>query len=90
MANGIASVELVIALGKEGFLCSFGAAGLVPDVVEESIRRLQAELPNGPYAVNVIHAPADRKSVVKGKSEDHGCLGLLKVKRQQCKIQTQV
>ncbi len=59
MANGIASVELVIALGKQGFLCSFGAAGLVPDVVEDSIRRIQAELPNGPYAVNVIHAPAE-------------------------------
>ena len=28
MANGIASVELVVALGKAGFLCSFGAAGL--------------------------------------------------------------
>ena len=59
MANGIASVELVIALGKAGFLCSFGAAGLVPDVVEESIRQIQAALPNGPYAVNVIHAPAE-------------------------------
>lgn len=59
MANGIASVELVVALGKQGFLCSFGAAGLVPDVVEESIRRIQAELPNGPYAVNIIHAPAE-------------------------------
>lgn len=59
MANGIASVELVIALGKQGYLCSFGAAGLVPDVVEESIRRIQAALPNGPFAVNIIHAPQE-------------------------------
>lgn len=59
MANGIASVELVVALGKAGFLCSFGAAGLVPDVIEESIKRIQAQLPNGPYAVNLIHAPAE-------------------------------
>ena len=59
MANGIASVELVIALGKAGYLCSFGAAGLVPDVVEDSIRRIQEALPNGPFAVNVIHAPAE-------------------------------
>jgi len=59
MANGIASVELVVALGKAGFLCSFGAAGLVPDAVEEAVRRIQAELPNGPYAVNLIHAPAE-------------------------------
>ena len=59
MANGIASVELVIALGKAGLLCSFGAAGLVPDVIEDSIKRIQAALPNGPYAVNLIHAPAE-------------------------------
>ncbi|MEH6452898.1 MAG: 2-nitropropane dioxygenase, partial [Psychromonas sp.] len=59
MANGIASVELVVALGKAGFLCSFGAAGLVPDLIESSIKRIQAELPNGPYAVNLIHAPAE-------------------------------
>jgi len=59
MANGIASVELVIALGKAGMLCSFGAAGLVPDAVEDAIKRIQAELPDGPYAVNLIHAPAE-------------------------------
>ena len=59
MANGIASVELVVALGKAGMLCSFGAAGLVPDVIEDSIKRIQSELPNGPYAVNLIHAPAE-------------------------------
>ena len=61
MANGIASVELVIALGKAGLLCSFGAVGLVPDVIEDSIKRIQAELPNGPYAVNLIHAPAQNR-----------------------------
>ena len=59
MANGIASVELVVALGKAGFLCSFGAAGLVPDAVEDAIKRIQAELPQGPFAVNLIHAPAE-------------------------------
>ncbi|WP_354625332.1 PfaD family polyunsaturated fatty acid/polyketide biosynthesis protein [Psychromonas sp. MME2] len=59
MANGIASVELVIALGKAGFLCSFGAAGLVPDVIEASIKRIQAALPNGPFAVNLIHSPSE-------------------------------
>jgi PfaD family protein len=57
MANGIASEELVIALGKQGILCSFGAAGLVPDRVEQAIRRIQAALPNGPYAFNLIHSP---------------------------------
>lgn len=57
MANGIASEELVIALGKAGFLCSFGAAGLVRSRVEEAIKRIQKELPNGPYAFNLIHSP---------------------------------
>lgn len=57
MANGIASEELVIALGKAGFLCSFGAAGLVKSRVEEAIKRIQKELPKGPYAFNLIHSP---------------------------------
>lgn len=59
MANGIASVELVIALGKAGFLGSFGAAGLTPNIVEDAIKKIQKELPNGPYAVNVIHSPQE-------------------------------
>lgn len=57
MANGIASEELVIALGKAGMLCSFGAGGLVPKRVSEAIDKIQAELPNGPYAFNLIHSP---------------------------------
>ncbi|QSX41830.1 PfaD family polyunsaturated fatty acid/polyketide biosynthesis protein [Shewanella cyperi] len=59
MANGIASEELVIALGKAGILCSFGAAGLVPTRVEAAIKRIQAALPTGPYAFNLIHSPSE-------------------------------
>jgi PfaD family protein len=59
MANGIASEEMVIALGREGFLGSFGAAGLVPSRVEEAIHRLQQALPEGPYAFNLIHSPSE-------------------------------
>jgi trans-AT polyketide synthase/acyltransferase/oxidoreductase domain-containing protein len=59
MANGISSVELVVALGKAGLLCSFGAAGMVADEIEESVKRIQGELPNGPFAVNLIHAPSE-------------------------------
>ncbi len=59
MANGIASEELVIALGKAGILCSFGAAGLVPARVEAAISRIQAALPSGPYAFNLIHSPSE-------------------------------
>ncbi len=33
MANGIGSVEIVEAMGRQGFLGVFGAAGLSPEVV---------------------------------------------------------
>jgi PfaD family protein len=59
MANGIASEEMVIALGKQAFLGSFGAAGLTPDRVEEAIVRIQEALPQGPYAFNLIHSPTE-------------------------------
>lgn len=59
MANGIASEELVIALGKEKILSSFGAAGLVPKRIEAAIERIQEALPQGPYAFNLIHSPSE-------------------------------
>ena len=45
MANGISSEALVIALGKAGFLASFGAGGLVPARIEQAIQKIQAALP---------------------------------------------
>ena len=57
MANGIASAEMVIALGKAGLMGSFGAAGLVRSKLEAVIDQIQSELPNGPYAFNLIHSP---------------------------------
>jgi trans-AT polyketide synthase, acyltransferase and oxidoreductase domains len=57
MANGIASADMVIALGKDGYLGSFGSAGMVPPRLEEAIRKVQVALPNGPYAFNLIHSP---------------------------------
>jgi len=57
MANGIASEELVIAIGRAGLLGSFGAAGLVPSRVLQAIGKIQGELPHGPYAFNLIHSP---------------------------------
>ncbi len=59
MANGIASEELVIAMGQAGLIGSFGAAGLVPDRVRSAIERIQTALPNGPYAFNLIHSPSE-------------------------------
>nr|NDJ25211.1 PfaD family polyunsaturated fatty acid/polyketide biosynthesis protein [Nostoc sp. B(2019)] len=57
MAGGIASEEMVIALGKEKILSSFGAGGLTPNRLEAAINRIQQALPQGPYTFNLIHSP---------------------------------
>ena len=57
MANGIASSELVIAMGKARLLGSFGAAGLVPEKVEAAIEEIQKHLSEASYAFNLIHSP---------------------------------
>ncbi|NEU80619.1 PfaD family polyunsaturated fatty acid/polyketide biosynthesis protein [Nostoc sp. UIC 10630] len=59
MAQGIASEELVIALGKEKILSSFGAGGLSPARVEAAIKCIQQALPQGPYAFNLLHSPSE-------------------------------
>jgi len=59
MANGISSVEMVVALGKAGLLGSFGAAGLVRSWLESSVQSIQAALPDGPYMANLIHSPSE-------------------------------
>lgn len=57
MANAIASVDMVIAMGRAGMMCSFGSAGVSPNRVEDAIRKIQLVLPDGPYAINLIHSP---------------------------------
>jgi trans-AT polyketide synthase, acyltransferase and oxidoreductase domains len=57
MAGGIASEEMIIALGKAKILASFGAGGLTPDRLESAINYIQSALPLGPYAFNLIHSP---------------------------------
>jgi trans-AT polyketide synthase/acyltransferase/oxidoreductase domain-containing protein len=58
MANGIASADLVIALGKAGYMGSFGSAGLGPDRINPAIDAIQEALgPEGPYAFNLINSP---------------------------------
>ncbi|NJM66122.1 MAG: PfaD family polyunsaturated fatty acid/polyketide biosynthesis protein [Acaryochloris sp. RU_4_1] len=59
MAGGIASADLVIALGQAGMLGSFGAGGLAPDRIATAINRIQQALPQGAYAFNLIHSPND-------------------------------
>ncbi len=57
MANGIASEELVIALGKEGFMGSYGAGGMPPARIESAIQKIKTALPDGPYAFNLLNSP---------------------------------
>lgn len=57
MANGIASCDIVEAMGHAGMLGSFGAAGLSVERVTQAIDRLKANLGEKPFAVNLIHSP---------------------------------
>jgi trans-AT polyketide synthase, acyltransferase and oxidoreductase domains len=59
MANGISSEEMVISLGKQNILSSFGAGGLDLNRVELAINKIQQALPNGPYVFNFIHNPSE-------------------------------
>jgi len=59
MANGIASAELVIAIGKANLLGSYGAAGQVASKIRTSIEQMQAALPTQTFAVNLIHSPVE-------------------------------
>lgn len=59
MANGISSEEMVIALGQQNILSSFGAGGLDLARVELAIKKIQQALPNGPYVFNFIHNPSE-------------------------------
>ena len=57
MANGISSAAMVIALGKAGYLASFGAGGLEGSRIEAAILEIKKALPHGPFAFNLIHSP---------------------------------
>ena len=71
MAKGVASADLVIAAGRAGILGSFGAGGLPLDHVESGIERIKAALSQGePFAVNLIHSPAN-------DTLEKGCVDIL-------------
>jgi trans-AT polyketide synthase/acyltransferase/oxidoreductase domain-containing protein len=57
MANGISSEGFVIALGREGFMGSYGAGGLSPTRIETAIQKIKEALPDGPYAFNLLNSP---------------------------------
>ncbi|MFK5894809.1 MAG: PfaD family polyunsaturated fatty acid/polyketide biosynthesis protein [Pseudomonadota bacterium] len=59
MANGINSEQMVIAMGKKGLLSFFGSGGLSIKRIESAISTIKKELPNGPFAFNLLHNPAN-------------------------------
>ena len=59
MANGIASPELVIAAGENGWLGSYGAAGQPIPVVKAAIDQIRGAIPGQTFAVNLIHSPSE-------------------------------
>lgn len=65
MASGISSVDMVIALGKAGFMGSYGTGGLSVKEVEEAIESIKKALPNGPYLINVISNIANSSNEMK-------------------------
>lgn len=55
MANGIASAEMVIALGKSGFMGSYGSGGLSLERISADIDKIQSALFHGePYMINML------------------------------------
>jgi len=59
MANGIATPALVVAMARAGMLGFFGAAGLAPERVEQSLEEIQTSLGDSGLAwgSNLIHSP---------------------------------
>lgn len=61
MAGGIASVEMVVSIGKAGGIGFFGAGGLPLEAIEDAIRRVQEALPAEAYGFNLLHNPFEPK-----------------------------
>ncbi|MGW5117280.1 PfaD family polyunsaturated fatty acid/polyketide biosynthesis protein [Streptomyces noursei] len=60
MANGIATVAMVVAMARAGMLGFFGAAGLGPEHVERAVAELASGLAGKPnWGINLIHSPGE-------------------------------
>jgi PfaD family protein len=59
MANGIASVEMVQAMAKNGMIGFFGAGGLSLSKIEQAVVTLTSRLKDAPFGFNLIHSPTD-------------------------------
>ncbi len=55
MAHGISSVEMVVNLGRAGFMGFFGTGGLSLEEIEKAVIQIQGELSQDePYGFNII------------------------------------
>ncbi len=62
MYKAIASVELVVRMGRAGLLGYFGAGGLTEGELDASLRRIRAELgPHRPFGVNLLASRPERE-----------------------------
>ena len=57
MANGIASSDMVIALGKAGCMGSYGSGGMRLEIVEKEIDKMKTALGEKPFLVNMKPQP---------------------------------
>ena len=68
MYQGISSVDMVVRLARAGLMGFFGAGGLDMETIENSIVRIQQNIPSGaPYGVNFIahiHRPELEEQLV--------------------------
>ena len=59
MYKGIASKEMVIALGREGFMGFLGTGGMRKEQVDNDIAEIRSALgPEAPFGANLLHALA--------------------------------
>ena len=59
-----------MASGKRRILSSLGAGGLPLHLIKKALDQIQAELPNGPFMVNLIHSPFN-------ENLERGCVDML-------------
>lgn len=59
MAGGIASVDLVVAMGRAGMLGFYGAGGVPLDAVEQRVVAIREALGDAPCGANLLHNPVE-------------------------------
>lgn len=62
MYRGISSKEMVVRMGKSGFMSFLGTGGLELDEIEDAICYIKKELnKEQPYGINLLHSPGNLK-----------------------------